>query len=95
MVIVGEQDRKALQDTKSVHSRVAKFHKDPPSDPEDRLKYQDLFKIETPTSLQGTQLLRARGLNVNTMIARFIDFRLVRKTEDYPKWAERKSPLGN
>jgi pimeloyl-ACP methyl ester carboxylesterase len=92
MLIVGAQDRKSLQDTKAINNRVEKFHDAPPEDAEDRLKKQDLFKIETPTSLQGTQLLRARGLNVNTIIARFIDFRLVRKVDDYPAWAERKRP---
>ncbi|MBP86094.1 MAG: hypothetical protein CMJ64_05160 [Planctomycetaceae bacterium] len=95
MLIVGAQDRKAIQDTKSVYSRVERFHEEPTGNAEERLKKQDLFKIESRTSLQGTQLLRARGLSVNTIIARFIDFRLVRKTEDYPAWAERKSPLGD
>lgn len=93
MMIVGAQDKKALASTKSVFSRVEKHHDPPPADPEERLKKQDLFRIETDTLLQGTQLLRARGLNVNAMIARFIDFRLVRKSEDFP-WAERPNPFG-
>jgi pimeloyl-ACP methyl ester carboxylesterase len=94
MLVVGAQDKKALQDTEAVYSRVERFHADPPTDADERMKKQDLFKIEAPTSLQGTELLRARGLNVNVAIATFIDWRLVRKTEDYPAWAERKSPLG-
>ena len=91
MLVVGAQDRKALGDTKALHKQLERFHKEPPAD--ERLDKKDLFKFETATSLQGTKLLRARGLNVNTFIARFIELRLVRKTEDYP-WNERKSPLG-
>lgn len=91
MLVVGAQDRKALVDTKALYKQLERFHKEPPA--AERLEKKDLFKFETATSLQGTELLRARGLNVNTLVQNFISLRLVRKSEDHP-WNERKNPIG-
>jgi hypothetical protein len=53
---------------------------------------KDLFLIEAETPLQGTKLLD-RALKVNGTILTFLDWRLLKKLEDFP-WTERKNPLG-
>ncbi len=93
MLIVGEADRSAASDAKSIHGRIEKFHPDPGTDPEERLKKQDLFYLKPDTSLQGTQLLRrAAGLPINNNIALFIELRLVRRASEFP-WSDRTNPL--
>lgn len=91
MLIVGGQDQKARADTTAIYKRIEKFHQEPPEG--ETLEKKDLFKFETATSLQGTELLKARGLNVNKLIDKFITLRLVRKSQNFP-WNERRNPLG-
>lgn len=89
MLIVGEQDRTAARDAKSIHGRLEK-QRTTPTDPRD----QDLVYIKQDASLQGTQLINVPGLPLRDYIATFIEHRLARKAGDYP-WSERKNPLGD
>lgn len=88
MLIVGEDDRTASREAKSIHSRLARF-RDVPTDPKDL----DLVYLKPNTTLQGTQLINVPGLPLRDYIGTFIEHRLVRKAGDFP-WTERKSPLG-
>lgn len=90
MIIVGANDRKAFGDAKSLHSALTRFHVRVPSDASDAEKEDkmDLFLMEPATTLQGTKLL-AGALKSDLMIAKFIDLRLVKKSDDMP-WKIRK-----
>jgi len=89
MLIVGEEDRTASRDAKSIHSRLER-QRDAPTDPKD----PDLVYLKPRTTLQGTQLINAPGLPLRDYIGTFIELRLARKAGDFP-WTERKSPLGD
>jgi pimeloyl-ACP methyl ester carboxylesterase len=91
MIAVGDQQARDFSEAKRIHSRLERLR--PAVEPEERLQKQDLFMIPAPTPLQGTKLLD-RALPVGGTIMKFLDLRLLRKTEDYP-WTERKNPLGN
>lgn len=93
MLIVGDADRTASRDAKQMHTRLEKMRDDPPENPEERLKKQDLFFLKPNTTLQGTQLINVPSLPLRNNIALFIDLRLVRNADLFP-WTERKSPLG-
>ena len=89
MIIVGAKERKAFADAKSLHGALSKFHVKvdddaPASEKEDKM---DLFLMETPTTLQGTKLL-AGALKTDLMISKFIELRLVKKSDDVP-WMDR------
>ncbi|MEX0820173.1 MAG: alpha/beta fold hydrolase [Pirellulaceae bacterium] len=88
MLIVGEGDRDASRDAKSIHSRIEKMRDEPPKE----LEKQDLFYLRPNTTLQGTQLINVPGLPLRQNIGLFIELRLVRKANDFP-WMERKNPL--
>ena len=60
-----------------------------PTEPEERLKKQDLFLIPAATDMQGTKLLD-RDLPINRNIAGFIDLRIVKQKRELPKWSERE-----
>ena len=53
-----------------------------------------MFFAPRETSLQGTKLLDAEGLNVLELIEGFVDLRIVKKANHFP-WAERKNPFGD
>ncbi len=89
MLIVGEQDRTASREAKSIHGRLER-QRTVPTDPRDL----DLVYIRQDAMLQGTQLINVPGLPLRDYIATFIEHRLARKAGDYP-WTERKSPLGD
>ena len=91
LIAAGKEDRTSYSDSKRLHKAFERF-REIPKDPAERQEKQDLFFLEPDTSLVGTELLRARGLNVMQDIARFINLRLVAKQKDLP-WSERKSPL--
>jgi pimeloyl-ACP methyl ester carboxylesterase len=87
MLIVGEQERDASGDAKSINTRLEKL-REKPTDPRDL----DLVYIRHDAMLQGTQLINVPGLPLRDYIGTFIQQRLVRKASDFP-WTERKSPL--
>ncbi len=84
--VAGKQDRDAAGEAKRVHTLLAKPR--PPLPKEE----QDMFLDLADTDLQGTQLLD-RQLPVGQAILRFIDVRLVKRSNAFP-WSERKSPVG-
>ncbi|HUG67786.1 MAG TPA: alpha/beta fold hydrolase [Pirellulaceae bacterium] len=87
MLIVGEDDRKASGETKSIHSRLERF-RDTPTDPKDL----DLVYLKPNTTLQGTRLINVAALKLPEVIGFFIEQRLVRKSNEFP-WTDRTSPL--
>ena len=86
MIIVGEDDRSAASDAKTIHSRLERLRTD--QDP----KNPDLVYLKPNTTLQGTQLINVPGLPLRDYIGVFIEQRLVRKSSEFP-WTERTSPL--
>ncbi len=93
MLIVGEGDRSAASATKKIHLQLERMREDPPENPEERMKKQDLFYLKPNTTLQGTRLVNVPSLPLKKNIGLFIDLRLVRNSDSFP-WMERKSPLG-
>ena len=93
MIMVGIKDSKAKQNATRLHASLKRFHAPVPRDPELRRKKQKLFLVRLQTSLQGTKLLNARGLDAADRISQFIDLRVVRFQEDLP-WQDRTGPLG-
>ena len=91
MILVGEGNPKAYSSAKSIHSRLKRFHSLGGRNKDKQVK--DLFMPSIGTSLQGTKLLTPKSLQVQQIIAKFIELSLVKKQEVYP-WAERISPLG-
>ncbi|MCA9120219.1 MAG: alpha/beta fold hydrolase [Planctomycetaceae bacterium] len=87
MIIVGEDDRSAAREAKTIHSRLERL-RDAPTDPKDA----DLVYIKPNTTLQGTQLINVPGLPLRDYIGFFIEQRLVRKSSEFP-WTQRTSPL--
>lgn len=92
MIVVGSQESRAYRDAKRLHSALERFHVKVPDDAPENVQAEklDLFLVEPDTKLQGTKLL-SRGLNVDRVIAEFINLRLVKKQDDFA-WAERERP---
>ncbi len=89
LILVGRQDSKAYREAQRLHSTFKKFHPDVPAD--ERAERQSLFYGRLDTSLQGSKLLGAKGLNVEKTIDDFITLRLVNKAKDFP-WKPRNKP---
>jgi pimeloyl-ACP methyl ester carboxylesterase len=90
LLAVGNQGTREYSEAKRIHSRLERPR---PAVPEDEImQKKDLFLIEAATPLQGTKLLD-RALKVNGAVMTFLDWRLLKKLEDFP-WMERKNPLG-
>ncbi len=90
LLAVGAEQATEYKETSRIHSRLERVR--PPVEKDQIAQKQDLFLIVAPTPLQGTKLLD-RALKVNGAIMTFLDWRLLRKMEDFP-WTERKNPLG-
>ena len=90
MILVGNKDRKSLASTNRIHKGVLRFRPPPPAG--QRVSRQDLFYVKLDTSLRGTELLSAPGLDVHEKVLKFIDLRLVRKSSKYP-WVDRSKPF--
>lgn len=85
MIAVGENDRKSYSEASRMHSRLKKIRPEPPKDPNERLRKQDLFFVTAGTNLQGTGLLqKALEKEVSYKIAVFIQLRAVRRKGDFP-----------
>ncbi len=91
LLMVGEDDAKAVGEAKRVYSTFEKSHPEPPKDLWQERK--TLFYFPLKTKLQGTKVLEVKDLKADKAIAEFLDLRLVKsdvsKTWD---WKERKSP---
>ena len=92
MVLVGKENNNVHRKAKRIYTALKRYHQSSSKEskePQD----QDLFMPLLKTSLQGNKLVVARSLNVPQIIAKFIEWRLVMKQEEYP-WAKRVNPLG-
>lgn len=83
LIIAGKGNKQFSGEADKLHSQLSKFHLN--TDPEKK----DLYIVEPDTKLQGTKLLNEPVLNLNKMITKFVELRLV--DEKYP-WALRKLP---
>ena len=88
MLIAGASNSKSMSDTKRMYAGFERSHPAPPAGEE--AEKQDLFLIPLKTSLAGGKILGEPSLNLNAIIAQFIDYRLVKKQF---AWSERKNPL--
>jgi alpha-beta hydrolase superfamily lysophospholipase len=82
LILVGKEERSLANDAKRIYKLVYRDQSELPAEK------RDLFFGELETKLQGTKMLGVRGLNIEAVIARFIELRLVQP--DYP-WVKRKS----
>jgi len=91
MIVVGKGKSRAVDEARRLHLMFKRYHPDPP--PEKKADEQDLFYGRLDTTLQGTKILGAKGLNLDKYIAQFIYRRLVasREAETFA-WQERKVP---
>jgi pimeloyl-ACP methyl ester carboxylesterase len=94
LIVVGKGKPKSVQDADRVYKLFKPFHLAPEKleelSREERSDRQDLFIQMVETTLQGTQLVNAKGLKVGDRIAQFIQLRLEKKS--IPGWKERKTP---
>jgi pimeloyl-ACP methyl ester carboxylesterase len=91
MLVAGKQEPKSLAEAKRLHSKLQQFHPKPTGDKDLDSKSQDLFLVEPPTKLVGSELLNP-ALKVDGNIAVFLNLRLVEKQDTY-SWSERKNPF--
>ena len=88
LIVAGERNPKLLQASKRLHNALSRYHPNPP--PQEADEKQTLW-LKTPrTSLQGTQLMNEKSLNVEQMVLEFVERRLVNPPY---AWSVRKSPL--
>lgn len=93
-LIVGENDRKALQDAEAIHNILSVGRPDP-KDPEEIVKYKNLFFDKVDTAFQGTKLL-TRDFKIEPRIAKFIELRVVNQDTFLNfdlEWKERENPF--
>jgi pimeloyl-ACP methyl ester carboxylesterase len=84
LTIVGQQDSRRYSDAKRIFKAFQQSRRD---DVELALPF-----YEADTTLQGKELLYARGLEVDVWIRTFIEERLVKRGTEFP-WTDRTSPL--
>jgi pimeloyl-ACP methyl ester carboxylesterase len=84
LIVAGADDAGAIGDAKRMYNGLERFHTNK--------NERDLIPYWPETSLQGVQLLNARGFNVPRTIAIFINERLVKKAELFT-WSDRTGPL--
>jgi pimeloyl-ACP methyl ester carboxylesterase len=88
LIVAGRRSSKFLQEATRLHNALARYHVTPPAD---EAEEKQTLWLKTPsTSLQGTQLLNEKSLQIDDMILEFIDLRLVRQSF---AWSERKHPF--
>ena len=92
LILVGQQDTKAMDEAKQIHRIFEKYHPEPTGD--NAIDKKTLFFGKLGTSLQGVKLLDPK-FNVAAIIADFIDRRVVKNDESREwSWRERKFPHG-
>jgi pimeloyl-ACP methyl ester carboxylesterase len=90
LILVGDQEAKAVNQAKRVYDVFERFHPEPVGT--DRIDRKTLFFIRLDTSLQGTKLLDP-NLNVPEIITDFLQRRLIKSEESLDwVWKERKHP---
>jgi hypothetical protein len=86
LIVVGEEDATAYKEAQRIRRSFAGFRGGSG-------RQEAYLSLSTPdTSLQGTRLLGGRGLDVQGRISRFINRRLVEKSEQF-RWKDRTNPL--
>jgi len=91
LILVGQGRDKDLDDAERLYNMFKPYHPDPPK--EKMAEEQDLFFLKLDTKLQGAKMLGARGLNLEKMIAQFIELRLVKQDrEGYGHRKRREQP---
>lgn len=88
VIVVGRRNSKLLQGARRLHNALARYRYTPRR--EEAAEKQTLWLKTPQTSLQGTQLINEKSLQVDQMVLDFIDLRLVKPA--FP-WSLRKSPL--
>ena len=79
IMIAAGDGAKDYSDAKRLHRTFLRFHTD--------ASKRDLVFLPSETSLSGTQLLNARGLNADRNVGVFINERLVKRSDRFP-WAD-------
>jgi pimeloyl-ACP methyl ester carboxylesterase len=92
LILYGENDAPARNDARRAHNLIKRFHVEDFKSEEERRDLQDLFIHGLSTSLQGSKLITAPGMNVIPGVANFIDLRLVQKS-DRLVWEPRENPF--
>lgn len=88
LIVAGRRDSRLLREAKRLHNALARFHPAPPSG--EANEKQTLWLKTPATSLQGTQLLNEKSMQVEDMIRAFVELRLVNKPF---AWSMRMRPL--
>jgi pimeloyl-ACP methyl ester carboxylesterase len=83
MIIVGRQNSKALADARGMYKLLKPHHPD-----KEDIKDQDLVFLDPRTKLQGTKMLGVESLNLERIIGRFIELRVV---DQRYRWEQRGS----
>ncbi|MCH7725495.1 MAG: hypothetical protein IH991_03285 [Planctomycetes bacterium] len=98
MMIVGENERRALQDAKIMFNQIERMrpkldlskYKDPTERKRKRAELGSHFLVELDTQLQGTMLAHpGLKMNVEQRIAGFIHYKCVMKADQYA-WTDRR-----
>lgn len=87
LLITGRRNSRLVREARRLYNAFDRYHAEPRRDEPDK---QTLWLKTPATSLQSTELLDERGLEVPDMIAEFIELRLV--DQNFP-WADRTHPF--
>jgi pimeloyl-ACP methyl ester carboxylesterase len=85
LIVTGGRNAKLSAEAKRLYSALARHHAETTA-----IEKQTLFLHQPATSLQGTQLMQEKSLDVEQMIVDFMVLRLIKPA--YP-WRSRKNPL--
>ncbi len=87
LIVAGKSNKKDYGDAKRLYNSVERFHEPPAEgDPPEK---QTLYFRTPETSLRGMRLIYEKRMQVEQMILKFIDLRLVK--QDLP-WTDRRGP---
>ncbi len=86
-IVVGRRNNKSYSEARRLYNNFAKHHDVSPSQP---IEGRTLFFQSPATTLQGQQLLNEPSIDVETMIAEFVELRLI---DPAMTWQMRKPPL--
>jgi len=84
MIIVGRGNSTAMSDARRIVNLLKPYHPEAERE-EDRVAKRTLFPVSLDTTLQGSKLLDARGLQTPQYIAKFIELRLL-QSEQSKAW---------
>jgi len=90
LIVAGKGTPKLYKEAKRLHNALERYHLSPVGETTSPTPTQTLWLRTPQTTLQGTRLLNEKSMQVDDMILKFIDLRLVK--QPYP-WNERRDPL--